>query len=115
MAVGLQVLLEDIGSVFQGTHDFSDIIAVYKGIFCAVVMYLVYRYNKKLAPHIKRQAVMAAARNNIYYAWVSAGAIVSPWRSIISEIPRSKYAIPNSRSIRAAMISLSNCAIPKSL
>ena len=46
MAVGLQVLYEAVGAIFEGRKD-SDLVAAYTG-FCAAVMYLVYRYNKNL-------------------------------------------------------------------
>lgn len=76
MAVGLQVLYEAITSVFQGKSESPDIIAAWTGIFCAAVMYLVYRYNKRLALKIKSQAVMAAAKDNISDAWVSIGTVI---------------------------------------
>ncbi|WDQ31405.1 MULTISPECIES: cation diffusion facilitator family transporter [Paenibacillus] len=76
MAVGIQVLYEAITSVFQGKSESPDIIAAWTGIFCAAVMYLVYRYNKRLALKIKSQAVMAAAKDNISDAWVSIGTVI---------------------------------------
>ncbi|MFE6076257.1 cation diffusion facilitator family transporter [Paenibacillus sp. NPDC057886] len=76
MAVGLQVLYEAITSVFLGKSESPDIIAAWTGIFCAAVMYLVYRYNKRLALKIKSQAIMAAAKDNISDAWVSIGTVI---------------------------------------
>ncbi|WP_413372066.1 cation diffusion facilitator family transporter [Paenibacillus taichungensis] len=76
MVVGLQVLYGAITSVFQGKSESPDIIAAWTGIFCAAVMYLVYRYNKRLALKIKSQAVMAAAKDNISDAWVSIGTVI---------------------------------------
>ncbi|SEN86660.1 cation diffusion facilitator family transporter [Paenibacillus sp. OK076] len=76
MVVGLQVLYGAITSVFEGKSESPDLIAAWTGIFCAVVMYLVYRYNKRLALKIKSQAVMAAAKDNISDAWVSIGIVV---------------------------------------
>lgn len=76
MVVGLQVLYGAITSVFEGKSESPDIIAAWTGIFCAAVMYLVYRYNKRLALKIKSQAVMAAAKDNISDAWVSIGIVV---------------------------------------
>ncbi|RAW13486.1 MULTISPECIES: cation diffusion facilitator family transporter [Paenibacillus] len=76
MVVGLQVLYGAITSVFQGKSESPDIIAAWTGILCAAVMYLVYRYNKKLALKIKSQAVMAAAKDNISDAWVSIGTVI---------------------------------------
>jgi len=62
--VGFQVLSEAFGSMFQGRTESPDIIAGYVGIFSAIVMYGVYRYNKKLAEKINSKAVMAAAQDN---------------------------------------------------
>lgn len=76
MVVGLQVLYGAVTSVFEGKSESPDIIAAWTGIFCAAVMYLVYRYNKRLALKIKSQAVMAAAKDNISDAWVSIGIVV---------------------------------------
>lgn len=76
MVVGLQVLYGAITSVFEGKSESPDLIAAWTGIFCAAVMYLVYRYNKRLALQIKSQAVMAAAKDNISDAWVSIGIVV---------------------------------------
>ncbi|SEL97810.1 cation diffusion facilitator family transporter [Paenibacillus sp. OK003] len=76
MVVGLQVLYGAITSVFEGKSESPDIFAAWTGIFCAAVMYLVYRYNKRLALKIKSQAVMAAAKDNISDAWVSIGTVI---------------------------------------
>ncbi|MGX1830885.1 cation diffusion facilitator family transporter [Paenibacillus taichungensis] len=76
MVVGLQVLYGAVTSVFQGKSESPDIIAAWTGILCAAVMYLVYRYNKRLAMKIKSQAVMAAAKDNISDAWVSIGTVI---------------------------------------
>ena len=46
-----------------------------RGPVCAIVMFLVYRYNKRLATKINSQAVMAA-KDNLSDAWVSIGTVV---------------------------------------
>ncbi|WP_411552376.1 cation diffusion facilitator family transporter [Paenibacillus lautus] len=76
MAVGFQVLYEAVGAIFEGRKDSPDLVAAYTGFFCAAVMYLVYRYNKKLAEKIRSQALMAAAKDNISDAWVSIGTVI---------------------------------------
>ncbi|WP_127536895.1 cation diffusion facilitator family transporter [Paenibacillus illinoisensis] len=101
MAVGLQVLFEAIGSVFQGENESPDPIAAYTGIFCAVVMYLVYRYNKRLATKIKSQAVMAAARDNISDAWVSAGTVIG--------IVGSQFGLPWLDPVTAVIVGFLIC------
>src|SRR5699024_651776 len=76
MVVGIQVLISTITSFFQGEKESPDIIAGYVGIFSFIVMYLVYRYNKKIALKIKSPAVMAAGKDNISDAWVSVGTAI---------------------------------------
>jgi len=94
MAVGLQVLFDGIVSIFDGEKESPDIIAAYVGGFSALVMYFVYRYNKKLAENINSSAVMAAAKDNLSDAWVSIGAAVGiigsqlnmPWLDTVTAI-----------------------------
>lgn len=94
MAVGLQVLFDGIVSIFDGEKESPDIIAAYVGVFSALVMYFVYRYNKKLAENIKSSAVMAAAKDNLSDAWVSIGTAVGiigsqlnmPWLDTVTAI-----------------------------
>ncbi|MBD1383325.1 cation diffusion facilitator family transporter [Metabacillus arenae] len=76
MVVGLQVLYEAVSTVFGETHETPDLISAWTGIFSAIVMYVVYRYNKNLARKINSQAVMAAAKDNLSDAWVSIGTVI---------------------------------------
>ncbi|MGG3889999.1 cation diffusion facilitator family transporter [Metabacillus fastidiosus] len=93
-AVGLQVLIDAITSIFQGGKESPNVIAAYVGIFSALAMYFVYRYNKKLAIKINSKSVMAAAKDNISDAWVSIGTAVGifgsqlnmPWLDTITAI-----------------------------
>ncbi|PWW29031.1 cation diffusion facilitator family transporter [Cytobacillus oceanisediminis] len=75
-AVGLQVLMNAISSMFEGVQESPDIMAAYTGLFSGLAMYFVYRYNKKLAVKINSKAVMAAAKDNISDAWVSIGTAI---------------------------------------
>lgn len=94
MAVGLKVMYDAISSVFNGVENTPDLIAAWTGLFCAVVMYFVYRYNKKLATEIGSQSVLAAAKDNLSDAWVSIGAFVGiigaqfgfPWLDPVTAI-----------------------------
>ena len=94
LAVGIQVLIAAITSMFQGGKESPDIMAAYVGIFSAIVMYGVYIYNKKLAIKINSKAVMAAAKDNISDAWVSIGTAVGifgsqlnmPWLDTLTAI-----------------------------
>lgn len=93
-AVGIQVLVEAIISVFQGGKESPDIIAAYVGLFSAVAMYFVYRYNKRLALKINSGSVLAAAKDNLSDAWVSIGTAVGifgsqlnmPWLDTVTAI-----------------------------
>ena len=76
MVVGIQVVTNAVVSIFQGINETPDILSAWVGIFCALIMYLVYRYNKKLASEINSQSVMAAAKDNLSDAWVSIGTTV---------------------------------------
>lgn len=94
MAVGLQVLISTVFSFLQGGKESPDIVAGYVGIFSFLIMYFVYRYNKKLALKINSQAVMAAAKDNISDAWVSIGTSVGifgsqlgmPWLDTVTAL-----------------------------
>lgn len=92
MAVGLQVLFNAITSLFQGGKEAPDVMAGWTGLFCAGIMYAVYRYNKNIAGKINSQSVMAAAKDNLSDAWVSIGASIGifgsqfqlPWLDIVA-------------------------------
>ncbi|MBO0994866.1 cation diffusion facilitator family transporter [Bacillus sp. SD088] len=73
LAVGIQVLRDAITSMFQEEKVAPDMLAGYVGVFSALAMYFIYRYNKKLANKINSKAVMAAAKDNLSDAWVSIG------------------------------------------
>ncbi|WP_462411578.1 cation diffusion facilitator family transporter [Neobacillus sp. Marseille-QA0830] len=76
LAVGIKVTYEAITSMFNGITKSPDIISAWTGLFCALVMYFIYRYNKKLAKEINSQAVMAAAKDNLSDSWVSVGTFI---------------------------------------
>lgn len=76
MIVGLQVLYNAIQSVFDGKTQSPDLLSAWTGVGAAIVMYLVYRYNKSLAEKINSQSLMAAAKDNLSDAWVSIGTVV---------------------------------------
>ncbi|WP_042347157.1 cation diffusion facilitator family transporter [Bacillus massiliigorillae] len=75
-AVGIQVITDTVRSFFAEEKASPDILAAYIGIFSAIVMYFVYRYNKRLGARINSKAVMAAAKDNISDAWVSIGTAI---------------------------------------
>lgn len=70
------MFIQGFRSYFNPNLEQPDLIAAWTGLFSAVVIYLVYRYNKKLAIKTKSHALMAAAQDNRSDAWVSVGASV---------------------------------------
>ncbi|PID03723.1 transporter [Sporosarcina sp. P2] len=94
LAVGIQVLNDAISSMFQSGKEAPHVGAAYVGVFSTIVMYFVYRYNKKLANKINSKAVMAAAKDNISDAWVSLGTVIGilgsqlnmPWLDTLTAI-----------------------------
>lgn len=101
MVVGLQVLFNAVSSVFKGEHESPGLLSVWTGLFCAVVMYFVYRYNKKLADQIKSQAVMAAAKDNFSDALVSVGAVIG--------IVGSQFGLPWLDPVTAVIVGILIC------
>lgn len=93
-AVGIQVLIDGVVSLFEGGSNSPNHIAGYFGIFSALVMYTVYRYNKNLASKINSQALMAAAKDNLSDAWVSIGTAIGifgsqlnmPWLDTVTAV-----------------------------
>jgi cation diffusion facilitator family transporter len=94
MGVGIQVIFRAFSSVYNKVEHTPDLMAAWTGLFCAFVMYFVYRYNNKLAKEINSQSVMAAAKDNLSDAWVSVGAFIGiigaqfglPWLDPITAI-----------------------------
>lgn len=74
--VGLEVLYSAVTSIFDGVTEAPDLTAAWTGLFSALAMYFVYRYNRKLALKIKSHSVMAAAKDNLSDSWVSIGTAV---------------------------------------
>ncbi|WP_134687117.1 cation diffusion facilitator family transporter [Brevibacillus migulae] len=73
--VGVDVLKQAIGAFLRGPIlSAPDPLAMYIAVASAVVMYLVYRYNVRIAKQTQNAAMMAAAYDNRSDAWVSLGA-----------------------------------------
>jgi cation diffusion facilitator family transporter len=101
MAVGVKVTFEAISSVFYGIYESPDLISAWTGLFSALVMYFVYRYNKNLASEINSQSVMAAARDNLSDAWVSIGTFIG--------IIGAQFSLPWLDPITAILVGLLIC------
>lgn len=86
IAVGLNVLYNAGRSVIHFKAQTPDVTAAATAVLCAVAIYLVYRYNKKIALSIHSSALMAAAKDNLSDAWVSIGTAVG--------ITASQFGLP---------------------
>lgn len=75
-AVGIQVLYQAVTKFFKPALEKPDLIAAWIALFCALVMFLVYKYNHQLATKINSKAMMAAAQDNRSDAFVSIGAFI---------------------------------------
>ena len=76
IAVGLDVLYNAIKSVIFFNPKAPDLVSAAAAIFCAVAIYMVYRYNMRIAVKIKSSGLMAAAKDNLSDAWVSIGTTI---------------------------------------
>lgn len=74
--VGIQVIISTVQSLFHGESTTPNPLTGWVALGCAIVMYAVYLYNKRLAERIRNQALMAAAQDNRSDAFVSIGAAV---------------------------------------
>lgn len=101
MIVGIQVLYGAILNTFQGDGEAPDLLAAWTGVFSAIVMYVVYWYNKRLANKINSQSLMAAAKDNRSDAWVSIGAVVG--------IIGSQFGFPWLDPLTAVIVGLLIC------
>lgn len=73
IAVGLDVLYNAVLGIIFFKAKAPDLIAGVAGIVCAAAIYVVYRYNKKIAIQINSSGLLAAAKDNLSDAWVSVG------------------------------------------
>jgi cation diffusion facilitator family transporter len=76
LAVGIDVLYNAAHSVLFFKAEAPDLISAAVAILGAVVIYIVYRYNKRIAIKINSSGLMAAAKDNLSDAWVSIGTAV---------------------------------------
>lgn len=73
LLVGIEVLYSSIRSFMDKETGSPDITAAIVGIFSAILMYIVYYFNKKLAEKVKSPGLLAAAKD----AWTSIGTAIA--------------------------------------
>lgn len=76
IAVGLDVLYNAARAIVYFRSQTPDLIAAIVAVFCSITIYVVYRYNRKIAIKINSSGLMAAAKDNLSDAWVSIGTAV---------------------------------------
>lgn len=76
IGVGIDVLYNAARSIIFFKSQAPDLSAAIVGIICAVAIYFVYLYNKKIAIKTNSSGLMAAAKDNLSDAWVSIGTSV---------------------------------------
>ncbi|MFL0245398.1 cation diffusion facilitator family transporter [Candidatus Clostridium stratigraminis] len=76
IAVGLDVLFNAAHSIIYFKAQAPDLISAAVAVFCAAIIYCVYRYNKKIAIKINSSGLMAASKDNLSDAWVGIGTAV---------------------------------------
>lgn len=81
IAVGLDVLFKAVDSTIHYKEQAPDLISAFTALFCAFSIYMVSRYNLRLAKQINSSGLMAAAKDNLSDAWVSIGAAVGIFAS----------------------------------
>lgn len=102
MAVaGIQVLIQAGQTLWTGGRTAPDLLSAVIALGCALLMYVVYRYNRRLATRINNQALMAAAADNRSDALVSVGAAVG--------IVGAQFGVPWLDPVAAAVVGIVIC------
>lgn len=76
IAVGINVLYTAVLDTIFFKKEAPDLISAGTALFCALGIYLVYRYNLKIANQINSSGLKAAAKDNLSDAFVSIGTAV---------------------------------------
>lgn len=71
--VGVQVFFQAVRTLFSSRYKEPDLFAAWIASFGALVMFIVYLYNRNLGKKLNSQAIMAAAKDNLSDAGVSIG------------------------------------------
>lgn len=77
VSVGLTIMYESSKQIFGSVSTVTPgALSAWMAMFCAGVMYSVYRYNHKLAREANSPALISAAKDNLSDVWVSVGAAI---------------------------------------
>ncbi len=123
IVVGADVLYNAFHAIIFFKAHTPDITAAIVGIICAIVIYIVYPYNKKIALKINSSGLMAAAKDNLLDAWVSIGTSVGiiasqfglAWIDPLSAVIVGILIVKTGWDIfkEASLVFLTNPIIPK--
>ncbi|OAB45823.1 cation diffusion facilitator family transporter [Paenibacillus antarcticus] len=101
--VGIQVIVETIRTLWKGEKmEPPNLWSAGVALLCAVAMFGVYLYNRRLARQINNNALMAAAKDNLSDAMVSIGATVG--------IVGAQFGFPWIDSIAAFVVGIIICS-----
>ncbi|MTB99824.1 cation diffusion facilitator family transporter [Streptococcus uberis] len=75
--VGFQVLIQTLQAIFFGKGTAIDPLGAIVGVISALIMLLVYAYNKRLSKRVKSSALVAASKDNLSDAITSIGTSVA--------------------------------------
>ena len=81
-SIGIQVIIQAIQHIANPVQQVPSILTAIVGLISALVMYIVYKYNLKLATRLNSAALKAAAYDNRSDALVSIGATIGILGSI---------------------------------
>ena len=76
VTVGIQVILEAVKNLSETGNEAPNMFTGWVALASAVIMFLVYLYNIRLAKKINSRAVKAAAKDNLSDGLVSIGAFI---------------------------------------
>ncbi len=76
LSVGLQVIYSSFQLFLNPINSRPDLYTAFVGLFSAIVMFFVYRFNKKLSKEVGSKALYSAAQDNRSDALVSIGTVI---------------------------------------
>lgn len=75
--VGFQVLIQTLQAIFFEKETAIDPLGAIVGVISALIMLLVYAYNKRLSKRVKSSALVAASKDNLSDAITSIGTSIA--------------------------------------
>ncbi|SKA06711.1 cation diffusion facilitator family transporter [Pilibacter termitis] len=87
LMVGLEVFVTAVEKIVNKTYEKPDPLAACVGIFSAIIMLGVYKYNAKLAKEVNSHALLAAAKDNLSDAFTSIGTSLA---IVVSLLPNAQ-------------------------